>query len=60
MRHFLFTNEISQSFRASQNIYKVGAKPSVEPLYKNTQLQTIAQRYKLNKRLDIDIMARIL
>ena len=59
MRHFVFTSEITQSFRASPNIYKVGAKPSVEPLYKNTQLQTMAQMYKLNKRLDIDIMAVI-
>ena len=28
--------------------YKVGARPSVEPLYKNTQKQTMTQMYQLN------------
>ena len=46
--YFTLTSEISQSFRASPNIYKAGTRPSVEPLYKNIQLQTMAQMYQLN------------
>ena len=30
--HFIFTSEISPTFSASPNIYKVGTMPSVEPL----------------------------
>ena len=48
MGHFILTSEISQTFCASPDIYKVGARPSVEPLYKNTQKQTMTQMYQLN------------
>ena len=34
MEYFIFTSEISQTFCASPDIYKVGARPSVKPLHK--------------------------
>ena len=44
----LYLQVKSLSFRAPPNINKVGTRPSVEPLYKNTQLKTMAQMYQLN------------